>query len=65
MSIKFRKVEVKSIVRKARKFDGHTIYLVYIKEYAKVIKIKNLYIYKDYKSKDITDLATYKDIFTF
>lgn len=49
MSIKFRKVEAKSIVRKAKGFDGHTIYPVYIEKYAKVIKIKNLYVYKDYK----------------
>ena len=40
-------------------FDGHTIYKVYIKDQNRVIRIKNLRIFEDYKSKGSTKLPDY------
>ena len=40
-------------------YDGHTIYRVYLKDQKKVIQVKNLRIFKDYKSKFSTELPDY------
>lgn len=42
-------------------YDGHTISKVYIKEQKKVIWVKNLRIFEDYKVKKSTNLPDYFD----
>ena len=42
-------------------YDGHTIYRVHIKEQNKVIRVKDLRIFEDYKSKIATDLPDYNN----
>lgn len=44
-------------------YNGHTIYQVYVKNQnqKKVIKVKNLYIFEDYKTKTSTELSDYND----
>lgn len=42
-------------------YDNYTIYWVHIKEQNKVIQVKNLWIFKDYKSKSATKLPDYND----
>ena len=40
-------------------YNGHTIYQVYIKDQKKVIWVKNLWIFEDYKVKVLTKLSNY------
>lgn len=42
-------------------YNGHIIYKVYIKEQQKVIEIKNLQIFEDYKAKKSIKLPDYSD----
>ena len=46
-------------------YDGHTIYKVFIKSQNKVIRVKNLQIFEDYKTKMFIDLPEYIDTPTF
>ncbi len=46
-------------------YDSHTIYRVHIREQNKVIRIKDLRIFEDYKTKTSTDLPDYKNTPTF
>lgn len=47
-------------------YDGHTIYRVYIKEQNKVIWVKNLYIFKNYKAKKSIKISDYfNNLLTF
>lgn len=42
-------------------YNRHTIYKIYIKEQQKVIWVKNLQIFKNYKAKKSTKLSDYSD----
>lgn len=42
-------------------YNSHTIYWMHIKEYNKVIRIKNFRIFGDYKSKMATALPNYEN----
>ena len=42
-------------------FDGRTIYRVQIKDQNKVIQVKDLQIFKDYKTKKSTELSDYSE----
>ena len=46
-------------------YDGHTIYQVYIKDKKKVIKAKDICIFKDYKIKIFIGLPDYNDKLIF
>ena len=46
-------------------YDGHTIYRVHIKDQNKVIRVKDLGIFKDFETKPFTNLLDYKDKPTF
>lgn len=46
-------------------YNGHIIYHVYIKYQKKVIKVKDLPIFEDYKIKSSTWLLYYDDKLTF
>ena len=43
------------------RYDGHTIYCVYLKDQKRVIRIKDLQIFEDYKNKLSTELPDYSD----
>lgn len=64
-ALKSEKWKPRALRGKLVGFDGHTIYRVYIEEQSKVIRIKDLRIYEDYKSKNLTDLPTYEETPTF
>ena len=42
-------------------YNGHIIDQVHIREQNQVIRVKNLHIFEDYKSKVATDLLDYKN----
>ena len=42
-------------------YDGHTIYKVHIREQKKIIQVKDLQIFEDYKAKKSTKLLEYSD----
>ncbi len=42
-------------------YDGHTIYRVYIKSQKKVILVKNILIFEDYKTKTTTEVSDYDE----
>lgn len=42
-------------------YNNHTIYQVHIKEQNKVIRVKNFWIFEDYKSKIATNLPDYNN----
>lgn len=46
-------------------YDGHTIYRVFIKEQNKVIRVKDLCIYKDHNTKSATNLPHFENTLTF
>lgn len=41
------------------RYDGHTIYRMYCKDQRKVIRVKDLRIFEDYKNKLSTELLDY------
>ncbi len=45
-------------------FDGHTIYRVHIKDQKRVIRVKDLRIFEDYKAKKSTKLPNYSESLT-
>lgn len=59
--LKSEKWASKALKRTLVSYDGHTIYCVYCKDQKKVIQVKNLYIFKDYKSKFSTKLLDYSE----
>lgn len=46
-------------------YNGHTIYRVYIKDQNKVIRVKDLQIFEDFKIKSSTNLTNYENKPTF
>ncbi len=42
-------------------YNSHTIYRVYLKNQKKVIRVKNLHIFKDYATKSSTGLPDYSE----
>lgn len=64
-ALKSEKKKPRALCRKLMGFDRYIIYRVYIEKQSKVIRIKNICIYKDYKSKNLTDLPIYKKTPTF
>lgn len=63
--LKLEKWKPRALRGKLVGFDGHTIYHVYLEEQLKVIRIKNLWIYKDHIPKDFTNLPIYEKTSTF
>ncbi len=64
-SLKSAKWEVYALRGKLVGFNDHSIYRVHIKDQNKVIRVKNLRIYKNIISKAITTLPDFKGIPTF
>lgn len=46
-------------------YDNHTIYKIYIKDQNKVLQVKNLRIFKNFKIKPFTNFSNYKNKPTF
>lgn len=46
-------------------YDGHTIYYVYIKDQKKIIKIKDFYIFNNFKIKVSIELFDYNNELIF
>lgn len=64
-SLKSAKWDARALRRKLVGFDSHTIYRVHIKDQNKVIRVKDLQIYKDITLKATTALPDFKGIPTF
>lgn len=60
-SLKLEKWAPRALKETLIGYDGHTIYLVHIKEQNKVIRVKDLRIFEDYESKTATDLSNYNE----
>lgn len=58
-SIKSKKWVPKTLKGVLVGYDSHTIYWVYIKNQKKVIRVKDLCIFEDYKTKTSTELPDY------
>lgn len=63
--LKLEKWKPRALRGKLVGFDGHTIYHVYLEEQLKVIRLKNLWIYKDHIPKDFINLPIYEKTPTF
>lgn len=57
--MKLEKWALKSLKGVLVGYNSHTIYPVYIKDQKKVIQVKNICIFKDYKTKVSTNLPDY------
>lgn len=64
-SLKSAKWEARALKNKLVGFDGHIIYRVYIKDQNKVMRVKNLQIYKDITFKAITFFSDFDGKSTF
>ena len=58
-TLKSEKWALKALKRILMGYDGHTIYWVYLKDQKKVIWVKDLRIFEDYKSKLSTEFLDY------
>lgn len=63
--LKLKKFEAQVLNSILVGYDGHTIYRVHICDQGKVIRVKNLYIFKDISQKELTTLPVFKDQLTF
>lgn len=65
-SLKLEKQVLRALKRTLVGYNSYIIYQVYINKQNKVIRVKDLQIFEDYKSKTATNLPTYnEDILTF
>lgn len=64
-ALKFKKWQPQALQGILVKYNKYTIYNVYIWDENKVIHIKNLYIFKDYKFKAEIKFLTYQNTHIF
>lgn len=59
--MKSKKWVSRALKRVLVSYNGHTIYQVHIKDWNKVIQVKDFWIFEDYKTKALTKLLDYDE----